>query len=565
MTHSFEFLQKKLIPFSLFFLMAFSASAQVSTKNSSPFPVKYTSLIDQKIILKTITLAPVYDNVNGIYAKPIQKLLVDLLQMDKVWGYSEFPNMDKPIFIEKFDSQPNDVIEVLAKTKSQGLLTAFITKGPRGLTAKLKLYTQDQGWVLLEESYQDINTFEISKLREKFVDMYVNIKNKLPYRGYVLSRRGLDVTLNLGALNGVKVGQVLPLAQILKINRHPKLRTMVGVEKEIIAKVKVTKVEPYLSFAQIIFEKETGVVDVGAKVLPSDYVAYPIPQIDTDGSVTGDGAAKTANPPADDEEEPQSQDTNKASAQNANANTAELSEKKALLDRQNSTGFFTAQGMIMQYKESSELSSGTNVTAKQSFAPGLYLGMQYSVNENIFVDVNGQYSSFSAGNSLNGSTPYTLSYNYLRYAGLIGYTYNYADEDEQILLSGALGYSSYKTDVSNSTPTALTSTQTNALLLEIKAALPLEPDYPATIGGRLDIALTSSLSESPVSSGDGKPSITSFGFFGLYPYSDKLRVRADIDITDITTSFGGSSTRTDPARSNSIETLDLRVGADYLF
>ena len=40
------------------------------------------------------------------------------------------------------------------------------------------------------------------------------------------------------------MGQELTLAQIIKVNRHPKLKFLVGVEKEIIAKVVVKKAVP---------------------------------------------------------------------------------------------------------------------------------------------------------------------------------------------------------------------------------------------------------------------------------------------------------------------------------
>lgn len=271
-------------------VQAWTESEITNTKNKKPFPVKYVSDIDQKISIKTVTLAPVYDNVNSVYSAPIQKLLVDLLQSDKVWGYAGYPDTSQKVFIETFDTKPKEVLDILTQTKTQALLTAMITKGPHGLTARLKLYSQDQGLILLEESFQDLSTFEIAKVREEFVTLYHRLKNKLPYQGSVLSRRGVEVTLNIGEKNGAKIGQEIALAQILKINRHPKLKTMIGVEKEILGKVQITKVEPYLSFGQIVFEKETGVVEVGAKIIPTDFIAYPRPVLNPDGIVVNDRA-----------------------------------------------------------------------------------------------------------------------------------------------------------------------------------------------------------------------------------------------------------------------------------
>ena len=538
------------------------ANAQVTTtKNKSPFPVKYISQIDQKIMLKTITLAPVYDNVSGIYAEPIQKLLIDLLQSDKVWGYSEFPDINTKIFIEKFDSQPKDVLDVLSKTNAQGLLTAFIAKGPRGINAKLKLFTQDQGLILIEDSFQDINTFEISKLREMFVLMYHNIKSKLPYRGYVLSRRGIDVTLNLGSMNGIKPGQELILAQILKLNRHPKLKLMIGAEKEIIAKLKVTKVEPYLSFAQIIFEKESGVVDLGAKVLPSEYVGYPVPKINAEGMVIGDTPAdpKGFVPPTEGE----------AESRPAEELGADLkAQKSRMLDRENSFGVFTAQGLITQYSESTQLVSGANPSSSNSFAPGISLGVLLNFHKRLFfVDFNTQINSFSGTNSLAGSSPNQLSFTLTRYTALVGMDYT-LDEDtssNKIKLSGALGFASTKTNVSTSTPTSLTSTQTDGLLVQAKASMPWSSDSGLNIGGRLDLYLTPKFSESPVNSGSAKLNITSLGLFGIFPYSDKINIRADFAISNISASFSGAASRMIPSVSTSIQTLNEQIGIEYLF
>lgn len=543
-----------------FFGVIVQAQTTTTTKNKSPFPVKYISQIDQRIMLKTITLAPVYDNVSGIYAEPIQKLLIDLLQSDKVWGYSEYPEINTKIFIEKFDSQPNDVLDVLTKTNSQGLLTAFIAKGPRGINAKLKLFTQDQGLILIEDSFQDINTFEISKLREMFVQMYYNIKSRLPYRGYVLSRRGIDVTLNLGSMNGIKPGQELVLAQLLKLNRHPKLKLMIGAEKEIIAKLKVTKVEPYLSFAQIIFEKESGVVDLGAKVLPSEYVAYPVPKINAEGVVIGDTPAdpKGFIPPTEAE----------TTSKPAEELGAELkAQKSRLLDRENSFGVFTAQGLITQYTESTQLLSGANPSSSNSFAPGLSLGIQLYFKQRLFfVDFNTQISSFSATNSLAGSTPNQLSFTLTRYTALVGTDY-LLDEDSsnKIKLSGAVGIVSSKTDVSTSIPTSLTSTQTDGIILQAKASMPWSAESGLNIGGKLDLYMSPKFSETPVSSGNANVNITSLGLFGIYPYSDKINIRADFGVSNISVSFSGAATRTNPSVSTSIQTLNEQIGIEYLF
>ncbi|MFZ3229595.1 MAG: hypothetical protein WA160_05275 [Pseudobdellovibrio sp.] len=521
--------------------LAIAQSKATSSKNKNPFPVKYTSEADQKISLHTITLAPVYDNVNRIYAEPIQKLLIDLLQSDKVWGYSEFPDLNKKIFVETYDNNPAEVLDILTKTNTQGLLTAIITKGPSGLTAKLRLFTADQGILLAEESFQDLNTFEIQKLREEITKLYLNLKNKLPYRGIVLSRRGLDVTLNAGEKNGLTTGQEVTLAQILKINRHPKLKYMVSAEKEIIGKLQITKVEPYLSFAQIIFEKETGVIDVGAKLLPTEFISYPMPIINAEGHVTGDKQAPAL------------------VAVKAEQKEIEVANEPKSFQQ---LGKAILQGSLSQFSESGTLNSGASASASQSMAMGLSLGLELWLTPNWFVNFDLSQSIFKTDNSLNGSSPSELNYTYAKYNGSIGYYFLINKVFTGPKIGAQLGYTSIKTDVTDTFPRAFTSKITSGLLLKISGVFPLQ-DYPMDLGASYDIFLSPKTTETPTSSGSDSTRINSFGFYASYHVSPTLNYRVDLNFNQIQTDFtGGSGSST---QSSTVKTTTELFGIEYLF
>lgn len=535
---------------SLFFIVLFciyplcwGQNPLQNTKNKSPFPVKYISEADQKLMIRTITVAPVYDNVKKVYAEPIQRLLAELIQNDKVWGFSAFPETNKKIFVETYDSYPNEVLEILKQTSAQGLLTAIITKGPSGLSAKLKLYTADQGLPLAEESFQDLTAFEIPRLRDEFVTLYQNLKNKLPYRGFILSRRGLEVTINAGSKNGLRLGQELTFAQILKINRHPKLKILVSTEKEIIGRVQVTKIEPYLSFGQIIFEKETGVLEVGTKLLPTESIAYPRPVINALGEVIDDKAQSSLSPKND-----------QASGQ--------VEEKKISFDQSPHLGKIILQGGISQYAESGSFNSGPSISTSQALVPTLYLDGEYSITPNWFVSLNRLQSLFSASNPQAGSNPSTLNYTYAKYSGSVGYNY-FSTENffSKPKLSCELGYSNFKTNVSDSTPLAFTSTATDSAFIKIAGSFPIEPDFPLEIGASFNILLNPNLTESPVTSGSSSARITSFALNALYPLTAKLRYRFDLNFDQIQADFSGSG----PKRSSTIQVTTQLFGIEYLY
>ncbi len=541
-THVQQYIHQIIALFLVGFITTTASGDPLPAKKKNPFPVQYVSVEDQKININTITLAPVYDNVNKIYSEPIQKLLIELLQSDKVWGYAPFPDINQKIFVETYETNSSDVLNVLNKTAAQGLLTALVTKGPNGLTAKLRLYTADQGLILLEETFQDSKVFEIPKLRDEFVKLYQNLKNKLPYRGSVLSRKGLDVTINAGEKNGLRVGQELSLAQIIKINRHPKLKYLVSTEKEIIGKIQIKKVEPYLSFAQIIFEKESGVVNVGAKLVPTDYVAYPLPIINANGEVIDDKMGTPLQTP------------------DANSPNGEWAPKEPP-----QYGKVILQGGVGQFVESTRLRSGTSIEASQSLAPTFFMGGEFWFTPNWFVDFNLMQSFFRTENGLAGSNPSTLGYTHSRYSGAVGYYFLLKDDFWGPKVSTQFGFVSYKTDVNDTTPTAFTSTSNGGMMLKVTGSFPLEPDFPIELGAAFNYFISPVYSESPVTSGSASSRINSFGIYLSYQSTPSLRYRFDLTFDQTQADFSGTGSRTNPARSNTLRLNTQLLGIEYLF
>lgn len=535
---------------SICFGVSINAQENSSAKNKTPYPTRYVNQVDQNLSIKLVTLAPVYDNLNGVYAKPVQNLLVDLLKSDKDWGYVQHPQFDQKIFLETYDANPNLVLKTLGEVKAQGLLTAFITKGPSGLNLKLKLFTQDKGLLLSEESYQDLTTFETNQVLLEFTKLYQAIKNKLPYRGYVLSRRGTEVTINVGEKNGVHVGQAVLLAQIIKIQRHPKTKVLISSEKEIVGKVVLDKVEPYLSFGHIIYEKESGVVEPGTKLLPTTKVNYPIAVLDDKGTVVGDKLFDSKN------------------------YTEEIKDKYTDSDTEPGEwvpkdppqfGKIIIQGGLTQYEESSRYTSTSSASAQASYAPTINILGQLWMTKNIFIEAETRHVVFAANNGLNNSSPGALNYWYSFYHLSAGYNFLFNNDFWGAKISTQLGIANINTQVTDSNPTAFTSTKTSGLNLKISGSIPLTPNYPYEFGASLNWMAWPTFSESPVSSGDASASINSFGFFASYITSPSLRYRLDLNFGQIKSNFSGSSSRTPATRSTTISTSSETFGIEYLF
>jgi hypothetical protein len=95
--------------------------------------------------------------------------------------------------------------------------------------------------------------------------------------------------------------------------------------------------------------------------------------------------------------------------------------------------------------------------------------------------------------------------------------------------------------------------------------MPVSETMPLTVGGKFELFFNPSLSESPVNSGNASTTMTSFGFFGVYKFSDKYNIRADITLTNINNRFSGSATRPVPAGSGKQELMTEQFGIEYLF
>lgn len=228
-------------------------SSQTWAQSSSSF----VSSVDQDLTIKKVTVVPFTDNLQGIYSKPLYKKFKGLVDADPLWSYQDFPEEPTTTLID-FEEDTNSAKAVLAKTSADGFFSFRITKGPRGLNGKLTFFAGKSGLPLIQEDLRDYPKFEISEVERQLEDMYTKIKSQLPYRGLILSRRGQEVTINIGHKNGLKKGDELTIIQLLQVNRHPKLKILVSSEKEIMGRVKVFKIDNNLSFAHIIFEREPG-------------------------------------------------------------------------------------------------------------------------------------------------------------------------------------------------------------------------------------------------------------------------------------------------------------------
>lgn len=517
---------------SLLFFISFSAIAQTSSlKNKVPYPTKYSSASDQALVIKTVTLAPVFDNVNDIYKKPVAEHLKNLIKADQFWAYADFISPKADLRIDDFEESTQLTMETLEKSQADGLMTCFIIKGPKGLSIQLNLYSKDNGKLLLREDFNDENIFEVAKVNAVIAKMYATIKSKLPFSGYITSRQGNSVTVNIGSKLGVKAGDTLTVAQIIKVNRHPKLNFMTSVEKEIIGRISLSKVDSDSSFGEISMEKENGVVERGSKILPLEFVKYPA----TSDSSLADIYPNEKNP------------------------------GEWLPARPPQFGKMSLLAGFTDFSDNSILADDTSLEAGNSLALTFDLTTELWITPEYFATLQLQQASFKADNDLSGSTPGKLNYSLNKIDLSFGYKYLIDGNFWGPQVYTSLGYYTQEVRVSDSVPTAFTSTELTGMDLTVGGLFPVTLKNDIAIGAQAKFLFFENLSEGPVNSGDASASFNQFDVIGSYQYTTNVNFKGVLSFSNVQTTFNGSGTKTPQTRSLDEKISTYLVGIEYLF
>lgn len=509
-------------------------SSQTWAQSSSSF----VSSVDQDLTIKKVTVVPFTDNLQGIYSKPLYKKFKGLVDADPLWSYQDFPEEPTTTLID-FEEDTNSAKAVLAKTSADGFFSFRITKGPRGLNGKLTFFAGKSGLPLIQEDLRDYPKFEISEVERQLEDMYTKIKSQLPYRGLILSRRGQEVTINIGHKNGLKKGDELTIIQLLQVNRHPKLKILVSSEKEIMGRVKVFKIDNNLSFAHIIFEREPGVIKVSSKVLPIEFVQYNEPIISADGKlIPGLENRKDRDLSYGD------------------------SPREWLPQEPPQYGRIALLAGLGAYSLSSNLSASGSIEGSTPLAPQIAAKGEVWISSEWAILFGLRQSIFSVANPLAGSNPKTLNISLASYQVLGGYNFLMSDDFFGPKIQLSAGYSTYNSHTDLSTPSTFTNMDYGGLLVGLAGQFPLSVEIPMDLGAQFTMFLSPGMSESPNTSSSAKSTINQFGFFGVYNLRSRFKIRGEINFEYYSTDFSGSGAH---ATNTTQKMTSLMGGIEYLF
>lgn len=498
----------------------------------------YQSAVDQTLNLKTIAIVPVVDNVKSIYANPLTETLTQALQQDRRFEIVTGPNPKHAP--EDFEGNPKLVTAYLAPLKADALITSRLVKGTRGINLRLTLIAGTEHLPMAQEVLEDYPGFETEDVRRQMRQLLSQLLSRLPYQAIVTSRQGQIVTLNAGERHGLRLNDEIFIVLITGVERHPKFRFITKVDREIMGKVRLEKVDDSVSFGSLVSERTANLVQAGFKATWSDPVVYPRAGV-TEGGGLVPGIGDRADSPTAYGDAPREWTTG------ANATFG----KVALL------------AGIAQTQVSTSLANGNTPSGRNDFSPLVRIDGQMWLDPNWQFDLVIEQMATKIPNELAGSSPSNLNLQMQELTLLLGY--NFLVEPEQFWgpkfeLMG--GFSKTTLFIDDSNPRAHTSKEYGGFAFGLGGSFPLvsETDARWLLGGKFLYYWQPTLSESPGESGSASNQITHFNLFAEYGISARMAFRTDVNFKQVSSSFSGGT-----ANSSSTNMVNLMAGAAFYF
>lgn len=468
----------------------------------------YKNEEDSIFKIKSVYLEPFTDNVNQIYATKAEAKIKGIIENLNQW----------------------DVIT--NKKEADLILEARLTKNPKSYTLKMNFLFKNA--VNIQDTKEIDNIFETEKILGHYETVFYNLKSRIPYQGIILSRTQDQVTVNLGSTHGVSTNQEVLAIHIAKLNLHPKTQAYISSEKVIIGKILLTKVDDYLSFGTILFEREPQILKKETKI---EYSRLDKPTIATNPALPGDESKEIQDLPK-----------------------GEWIPKPAP-----KYGKFGISGGIVQYTQNVNFLSAGNKSISQWFTPTIKATAELWLSPEFHLELFIRQSSFKASNPIAGSEPGSLNMSLSQYQVKGKYNYELDSSPRSPQFQAAFGIGSFQALADKSTPLSITNQSYGGMLLGFKGTFSVSEESPIDLGLYFNYFLTKTLNDTS-ESGTSGVQISDFGLVVRYMKSLNLSYVFELSFESYSSDLDAlSGVRPDPANSVSNKLMTTLAGIEYSF
>lgn len=530
----------------------------VLIQNTEALSTHYQSFEDEDITIKSVYVTKGKDNVQSIYARPLSEHIIQLIEKDRFFETIKIHDNKKEstsqsnttetntsnLDINELRDQPKLTTEFITKIDADALIHLQASKGPMGLQIEIGLFTKKSGriWAYTEKLITD--KFDLDHVKSSVTTLYTQIMNQIPYQGLVLSRTGGNITINRGSNARLTPDMDINIVQIVEAQRHPQFQFVTHVEKEIIGKIRLTKVDENLSFGYLLYEKEPQSIQPGLKVLLREPVIYPSLASSKNKEVVdhmlarGDGSVIMQG----------------------------VSQEWVPLDKPTFGRAHVLFG-VGQFNSSTNLSTDGSQQVSSPYALNANVDAEIWLTKTWFLHAGLTQGSVQTKNPLSDSTPDKLNFSLQGLKLAAGYNFEISNSIYGSRLLGLFGFSQFNASTTESSPTSFTSATYSGLAMGVSGYFPWdEIESHWGYGAEIWYHILPSVSEKPVSSGSSSSTQTiELSGTALYRWRPNLYWIGKLSIDSLNTSFSGTGTRTQSASATDYSWVRLNGGIEYLF
>ena len=339
---------------------------------------------------------------------------------------------------------------------------------------------------------------------------------RIPFYGTVTGREGNEVTLDIGAANGLQKGDVVQISRADQIKRHPLLKTIVDVQMVPVGAVSIDMVEETIAFGHVYSE------------------------------ITGEKIQRMQKVTA---VEARVQDPKKDRPRSSGGGIIDFDRKTDEPDQSDrpQLGFVSLGPVLGSFSSSTSLSAGATNYSGSSFAPGFKLAGELWLTKNWFADLEFGLTTFSFAQTDQSIVPtpdvegVSSSTRFLGFDA--GYRYLPTGSIYGPFAAVRLGLRSFSFNTTNQTSSNLSSKGYFGLNLGVNGQLPLLSRDNGLLMA-INLMLFPGFSEDvPVTStADSSTTAVNFALGGYYHITSQVSVRAMLQFDIYSVSFGEGAT-----------------------
>ncbi len=225
---------------------------------------------EQMLRLKKVFLFPSVDDLNGALAPKLDEKLVDLFNHNTRFELIRDPQVVKALSPDDssyYKAAASSEVHKEAARVTGADTTVLLRTRNVGPDTRMTLELRDaDGNILFAEEGSVPGAARMDERWAETEKLYRGILAKLPFEGTVTGRTANTITVDLG-VGSMRPNEIIELARIVSIQRHPLLGTVIGTDYVRTGRAKIQNVDRVLSFAEVIEEFPGEKVNPGQKVL----------------------------------------------------------------------------------------------------------------------------------------------------------------------------------------------------------------------------------------------------------------------------------------------------------